>query len=153
MSESTPLESRTEDDSSNKENSLGALTPSQILYLEQGKQRLYVELIQILRDRDMGWLRPLCLCSPLVTVDNLDIDKPSETTRVICDGIPFSLHDMRQSSDLLWPLAQCHIVLDMDAIPILSSLKPEWIGSENRDHARQSLHLFVNELWNGITKA
>lgn len=177
MIESTALGT----DSSDEGHRLRALTPSQILYLEQGHQRLYVELIQILRDRNMGWLRPLCLCSPVShqipepcqqqteqvpdnhrmderdhyksgTTDASKRDDSHETTQVVCDGTSFALHDMRQSSDLLWPLGQCNIVLDLDAIPILSSLGPEPIHQENRDNARRALNIFMHKIWNGTLK-
>ena len=166
--------------SSNEGHRLGSLTPSQILYLEQGHQRLYVELIQILRDRNMGWLRPLCLCSPVshqipapfqkqtepdpdnhsmgerkcyppVATDESKRDASHQMPQIVCDGTSFALHDMRHSSDLLWPLGQCNIVLDLDAIPILSSLGPEPIHQENRDHARRALNIFMNKIWNGAT--
>ena len=160
-------------DSCDEGHRLGALTPSQILYLEQDNQRLYVELIQILRDRDMGWLRPLCLCSPIShQTQNQAQPQPSEpslpnpeanttalstdrhaykTIHVSCDGISFALHDMRQSSDLLWPLTQCNVVLDLDAIPILSGLGPEPTPLANRDRARQALNTFMRKMWHEAT--
>ena len=151
-------------DSDGEKNHLGALAPSQILYLQQGEQRLYVELIQILRDRNMGWLRPLCLCSPVthpivqtphVNSQSIELiqsssDAPS-STHIICDGITFKLQDMRQSADLLWPLTQCQIVLDIEAIPILTGLGPEPTPWETREETRQSLNVFMNRMWSGTT--
>ena len=154
------------EDSGNDVEHLGALTPSQILYLQQDSQRLYVELIQIIRDRKIGWLRPLCLCTPVIDTvlteahvsqqslalvsglsSNAQIDK-----QVACDGITFNLQDMRQSADLLWPLAQCHIVLDTEAIPILSALEPTPIdGQEIRD-ARRSLNHFMSKIWSEVSE-
>lgn len=146
------------------ENTLGALNPSQILYLEQQEQRLYVELIQILRDRDMGWLRPLCLCQPIPSDSTLSDawnssssgalvkissspDALAPCKQITVEGILFNLIDMRQSSDLLWPLAQCNIVMDMEAIPILTSLNPDPPSVQAAENARRSLNRFMKNVW------
>ena len=150
-------------DSDGETTHLGALTPSQILYLQQGDQRLYVQLIQILRDRNMGWLRPLCLCNPVAVCPAttsasqaiVPLAKTAQNVHPIsyisCDGITFKLQDMRHSADLLWPLSQCQTVLDMEAIPILAGLGPDPIPWEERDNARQSLNLFMKKMWHGTT--
>ena len=121
-----------------------ALNPSQIICLEHDQQRLYVELIQILRDRQAGWLRPLCLCIP---VEQTRSDTYPNSVQVMCGETAYFLHDLRQTVDLVWPLAQCRMVLDTEALPILSNLDPDPTPVAKREDERRILSCFVNRMW------
>lgn len=154
------------EDSGDDASHLGALIPSQILYLQQDTQRLYVELIQIIRDRNIGWLRPLCLCTPIMDKALKDAQASHHSLAIVsdvsssaqfdkqvaCDGVTFNLQDMRQSADLLWPLAQCHIVLDIEAIPILSALEPTPTAGQEMGDARRSLNHFMTKIWSEVSE-
>ncbi|MGK7891346.1 MAG: hypothetical protein AB4042_18610 [Leptolyngbyaceae cyanobacterium] len=121
-----------------------SLQPSQIVCLEHGGQRLYVEVIQILRDRQSGWLRPLCFCTPAhLCTEEDEAGIPLQAL----DGSYFLL-DMRQESDLIWPLSQCRIVLDTEAIPILAILRPESYTRTGTHHTRSTLKTFIHKIWN-----
>ena len=77
--------------------------PSQIVYLESPSgERLYTEVIQIVKSRELAWVRPLMLAS----------------AREEASRSP-TLYDMRDSADLLWPLALFRPALDTEVIPLL----------------------------------
>uniref|UniRef100_A0ACD5GSL7 Uncharacterized protein n=1 Tax=Desertifilum tharense IPPAS B-1220 TaxID=1781255 RepID=A0ACD5GSL7_9CYAN len=63
------------------------LQPCQIVCLENGSDRLYAEVIQVVRSRQVAWVRPLVLVKACPT-------STDEAFQVACD--------LRQGSDLLW---------------------------------------------------
>lgn len=138
MSSSTDINNNLDDER------LDQFQPSQIICLEHAGQRLYVEVIQVLRDRQSAWLRPLCFCLPAHRHNEADDGNTLIETH---DGDYF-LYDVRQGTDLIWPLSQCRMVLDIEAIPVLAHLGPEPYASVKKSNTRSPLRAFIQEIWN-----
>jgi hypothetical protein len=97
----------------------------QILFLECGQQRLYTELIQLVKERQLYWVRPLLLA-----------DFASEPPFVI---------DLRSSSDLLWPVNLFQPAFDVEVISFFSQIAKE--SQLESDAAKKQLHQFIQQLW------
>jgi hypothetical protein len=121
--------------------------PNQILYLQHQTTRVYAELIQIVPERQLGWVRPLAL----VECDRLDWQQADFRS---------DLHDLRQGSDLLCPLSLFQMALDVEVVPILMALETmalETFKQQPEDTAdltsgidrtaHQRLQNFVRDLW------
>ncbi len=119
--------------------------PCQIVCLEHKDFRLYGEVIQIVQERQVCWVRPLGL---IVLLRDL-ADPLTWQDRSIAED--FVLHDLREGADLLWPASLFRPALDTEVVPILTQLysterqiKPDRI-------ARQKLNSFVQEVWQANT--
>ena len=116
--------------------------PNQILYLQHQTTRVYAELIQIVPERQLGWVRPLAL----VEGDRLDWQEADFRS---------NLHDLRQGSDLLCPLSLFQMALDVEVVPVLMALEtfkqqpeePADLTSGSDRTAHQRLQNFVRDLW------
>ena len=116
--------------------------PNQILYLQHQTTRVYAELIQIVPERQLGWVRPLAL----VEGDRLDWQQVDFRS---------NLHDLRQGSDLLCPLSLFQMALDVEVVPVLMALEtfkqqpeePADLTSGIDRTAHQRLQNFVRDLW------
>jgi hypothetical protein len=113
--------------------------PRQILCLPDQADRLYVEVIQVAETRQMYWVRPLVLVIAKLTGEQGDIDEPIDSL--------FTLHDLRQSSDLLWSALCFRIALDIEVIPVLAHLGEMRLQPENDRFARQQLQEFMQRVW------
>jgi hypothetical protein len=140
---------------------MSALTefqPNQILYLHYQATRLYAEVIQIISERQLGWVRPLAMVE---LRDELDWQHAAFTLQVndIEQGRS-RLHDLRQGSDLLCPLSLFQMALDVEVVPVLMALEtfkqPEAVanfesGTRPSAESRQTVHLqlqeFIRCLW------
>ena len=118
--------------------------PCQILYLEHERDRLYVEVVQIVTIRQMCWARPLML----VTSPALP-STPDSFTEV--DEL--TLHDLRQAPDLLWPISLFQVALDSDVIALLSQLYSLQPQPETAPLARQLLNAFTQQIWRADPQA
>ncbi|BAZ15531.1 hypothetical protein NIES4071_74030 [Calothrix sp. NIES-4071] len=99
--------------------------PRQILFLECGTERLYTELIQVVKERQLCWVRPLFLA-----------DKSIE---------PHKITDLRSSSDLLWSINLFQPAMEVEVIPFFSDFAHlEELSSIT---AKQQLHNFIQKLW------
>jgi hypothetical protein len=104
----------------------------QIIYLEHEGDRLYAEAIQVVSPRQLCWARPLALVKS-----------------------DFTLHDLRQGSDLLLPLSLFFIALDTEVIPVITQLNTPKINLETREenlevnHHKAHLILqdFIRQIW------
>lgn len=109
----------------------------QIVSLEHEEVRLYAEVIQVIEQRQMSWVRPLML------VEFPDPIYPSFEPR---------LYDLRTSADLLWPTRPFRSALDTEVMPLLVqlfSLEPQ----PNHDlTAQQQLGQFVYQVWQAYPK-
>lgn len=117
------------------------LQPSQIVCLELGATCLYAEVIQIIETRRLCWARPLILA-----VDSLGTEDFSQSSE---HHFERSCHDLRQGSDLLLPAILFRQALDVEAIPLLSSLyKLDTIAHSepNAIVARRQLNEFVRQI-------
>ena len=104
--------------------------PNQILYLQHQATRLYAELIQIVPERQLAWVRPLALLELCDRPDGqpadfaLQVDDFQSNTCQTDDSAPRSrLDDLRQGSDLLCPLSLFRTALDVEVVPVLMVLE------------------------------
>ena len=126
--------------------------PNQILYLQYQTTRVYAELIQIVPERQLGWVRPLALVEG-VLVEGVLV----EGDRFDWQQADFRsyLHDLRQGSDLLCPLSLFQMALDVEVVPVLMALETfkqpleEIADLTSRVYptAHQRLQKFVRDLW------
>ena len=136
--------------------------PNQILYLQYQATRLYAELIQIVPERQLAWVRPLALvelCDRQAGQPAdfaLQVDDFQSNTRQTDDSAPRSrLDDLRQGSDLLCPLSLFRMALDVEVVPVLMALetfKPQSdaiasLTSEISPTAHRRFQEFVRCLW------
>ncbi len=102
---------------------------SEIVYLEYDNQYLYGEVIQVIEEKEICWVRPL-----LLTVNLGDL---TEEQTII---------DLRFTSDLLLPEQLFQPALDVDFITLFAKLEPENYGQENLSQSHQQLQLFMHKL-------
>ncbi|TBR58844.1 hypothetical protein BLD44_003745 [Mastigocladus laminosus UU774] len=106
--------------------------PGQIVSLEHDDSQLYGEVIQVVISRHLCWVRPLVL-----------LVKSSE---------PPLINDLREASDLLWPLDLFRPALDTEIISILSQLLAKEPKPEIDSPTKQLLHQFIHEVWRAYKK-
>ncbi len=99
--------------------------PRQILFLECGTERLYTELIQVVKERQLCWVRPLFLC-----------DFAQE---------PHKITDLRSSSDLLWSINLFQPAMDVEVVSFFSDFAHEEELPEIT--VKKQLHNFIQKLW------
>ena len=121
--------------------------PCQIVCLEHEAVRLYAEVIQIVKERQVCWVRPLAM-----TVLSASAAELSQTSQSLADENPV-LYDLRQGSDLLWPASLFRPALDMEVMPVLMQLYTSEVQAKPRFTARQRLNYFVREVWQANTTA
>lgn len=89
------------------------LIPHQIVFLEWQGTRLYAEVIQVIRDRQVCWVRPLVLAVP-------------EQPPILYASSWFDTSDISDAArqpvipDLIWPIHPFRLALDQDVLPFLS---------------------------------
>ncbi|WP_333339766.1 hypothetical protein [Microcoleus sp. BROC3] len=112
--------------------------PGQIVSLECGDACLHSEMIQVVEARQVGWVRPLML---VVSVSAKD--SPGE----------YTLSDLRDGADLLWPLSLFRAALDTEVISLLTELHS--LDAEKKDGAIASRQLrdFVDRVWEAFPTA
>lgn len=87
------------------------IDPAAIVRLSHAQSHLYAEVIQVMAERQMGWLRPLLLAE---AEDESGAESP----------VPVKIHDLRQGADLLWPLDLLEPALDTEVLPLFSQPPP-----------------------------
>ncbi|NER35931.1 MAG: hypothetical protein F6J93_18410 [Oscillatoria sp. SIO1A7] len=116
--------------------------PGEIVCLEHEGICLYAEVIQILVGRPMFWVRPLMLAV-----------WPSDSPQTFPE-LPAQLYDLRQGSDLVWPMNRFRPALDIEVIPLLTEL--ETATNKPPDAlviARRQLRDFVQQVWEAYPDA
>jgi hypothetical protein len=99
--------------------------PGQILFLENGDTRLYGELIQIIPDRGLYWVRPLFLVdSQAEIVSNLD-----------------------NVSDLLWHSDLFEAALDTEVINFFTQASTSQNKSELDIINKKNFQEFIHSFW------
>jgi len=101
--------------------------PGQIVSLKHGDMNLYAEVIQVVVYRQLCWVRPLVLVN--------FIPEPPQIT------------DLRDASDLLWPVNLFRPALDTEVITILSQVLAKELKTEPDSIAKQQLHQFIHLVW------
>ena len=112
--------------------------PGQIVSLECGDACLHSEVIQVVEARQVCWVRPLML---VVSVSGKD--SPTE----------YTLSDLRDGADLLWPLSLFRAALDTEVISLLTELHS--LDAEKKDGAIASRQLreFIDRVWEAFPSA
>jgi hypothetical protein len=110
--------------------------PGQIVSLECGDACLHSEVIQMVEARQICWVRPLMLVR-LVAGKDFPEKWPTE----------YTLSDLRDGADLLWPLSLFRAALDTEVISLLTQLQS--LDSDKKDSAIASRQLrdFVDRVW------
>lgn len=103
--------------------------PGQILSLKHGDMNLYAEVIQVVTSRQLCWVRPLVLV-------NFILEPPHIT-------------DLRDASDLLWPINLFRPALDTEVMTILSEVLVKEPKTEPDLAAKHKLHQFIHSAWQG----
>ncbi|MFM7405450.1 MAG: hypothetical protein ACKO3K_01960 [Cuspidothrix sp.] len=99
----------------------------QIVSLDYSNQHLYAEVIETVVSRQLCWVRPLLL-----------VNSREELPLII---------DVRDVSDLLWPLELFRAALDTEVIAFLEQIFPKDIKSEADLVAKQQFNSFIHQLW------
>lgn len=89
--------------------------PHQIVYLACDQSRLYTEVIEILAERQLAWVRPLALVTPQELL-------PLAAAAALGWGAAQPWHDQATIPDLLWPLDQFFPALDTDFVDLLAMM-------------------------------
>ena len=116
--------------------------PGQIVSLECGDACLHSEVIEVVEARQICWVRPLMLVG-LVSRKDVSDQWPEE----------YTLSDLRDGADLLWPLSLFRAALDTEVISLLSQLQS--LDSDKKDSAIASGELrdFVDQVWEAFPSA
>ncbi len=116
----------------------------QIVYLEHQQTRLYAEVIQVVKQRQTCWVRPLILSvSP---TKELEIARWPEQ-------VP-KLYDLRQGADLLWPIALFRAALDAEVLPLLAQLQTtHGTDTLSSPSAHCQLNQFIRQIWQAYPEA
>ncbi|NJO42850.1 MAG: hypothetical protein HC769_04765 [Cyanobacteria bacterium CRU_2_1] len=132
--------------------------PGHIVYLEYQETRLYAEVIQVVTERQLCWVRPLALftrpnelyasSSSSLPPEQLGLEEPT-------------LYDLRQGADLLYPQSLFRVALDTEVLPLiaqLNTLKTEQEnigepGQKDNFHAHHQLQEFIYRIWQAQPEA
>lgn len=106
--------------------------PGQIVSLECGEACLHSEVIQVVEARQVCWVRPLML---VVFVSGKD------------SGAEYTLSDLRDGADLLWPLSLFRAAVDTEVISLLTQLHSLDSEKKNALIASRQLRDFVDRVW------
>lgn len=110
--------------------------PYQIVCLEHLGRYLYAEVIQIVENRGMLWIRPLMLAV-----------WPSGTRDPFQES-PRSLYDLREGADLVWPIHLFRLALDTEVISLFAQLENSASPApETAKMNHQQLRGFVQQVW------
>ncbi|AFZ57926.1 hypothetical protein H6G54_18800 [Anabaena cylindrica FACHB-243] len=101
--------------------------PGQIVRLNYSDRNLYAEVVQVIISRNLCWVRPLLLA-------NFSHETPLIT-------------DLRDASDLLWPIKLFQAAMDTEVIGLLSQLLPKEAKADVNTVAQQQLNHFIYQLW------
>ena len=118
----------------------------QIVKLHHDRHCLYAEVIQVVAARQVCWVRPLMLLE--FAGDRYSSEPPPwENSHQI-------LYNLRESSDLIWPLKLFQPALDTEVIPLLVQLdSPDEKNSQTGTNAHQQLRAFIRQVWQAYPDA
>ncbi|MEB3279071.1 MAG: hypothetical protein VKK42_09170 [Lyngbya sp.] len=118
----------------------------QIVKLTHERYCLYAEVIQVVTARQICWVRPLMLLE--FSGDQYSPEPPS------WENSPQTLYNLRESSDLIWPLKLFQPALDTEVIPLLVQLdSPDRKASHTATNAHQQLRAFIRQVWQAYPDA
>jgi hypothetical protein len=123
---------------------------------------LYAEIIQVVEQRQLCWVRPIALVEalkrePVSTPQSWDqgnapYDRPDASESI--------LYDLREGSDLLCPASLFRPALDTEVIPILTELEGHQAKGEEPEagalpisSSRHHLQAFIRRVWQAYPEA
>ena len=106
---------------------------SQIVCLDGQNKSLYCEVIDVIDDRKISWVRPVIL-----------VDLKTKDNNYFCHKN--DVYDLRFTSDLLWKIDDFRIVLDTEYIQFLANLQEFEFDEDKLIIAKQKLRLFIQEI-------
>ncbi len=101
--------------------------PGQIVSLDHSDRNLFTEVIQVVVSRQLCWVRPLLLVSF------------SEESQLVTD--------MRDASDLLWPVNLFRPAFDTEVITLLSQVLAKERKTEPDSDAKLQFNQFIHQIW------
>lgn len=114
--------------------------PGQIVCLECEATYLYAEVIQILSERGLGWIRPLMLVQAPYPLSSTLVDAPEDAESVCLQGA-------QAAPDLLWPLNQFRAALDTEVIPLVAALHHTPTSPAQKTRVNQTFRQWLDRLW------
>ena len=99
----------------------------QIVFLEHGSSKLYAEVIQVVVERNLCWVRPLLLLTH-------ECEKSQIT-------------DLRSTNDILWSIQAFQAALDTEVVELYSQILLKEVEPELSQLAKNKLHHFIEQLW------
>ncbi|HYW17919.1 MAG TPA: hypothetical protein VE956_01170 [Nodularia sp. (in: cyanobacteria)] len=101
--------------------------PGQIVSLDHDDRNLFAEVIQVVVSRQLCWVRPLLLVS-------LTQESPLVT-------------DIREASDLVWPVNLFRPAFDTEVITLLSQILAKEPKAEPDSAAKLQFNQFIHQIW------
>ncbi|MBI4781976.1 MAG: hypothetical protein HY785_11760 [Oscillatoriophycideae cyanobacterium NC_groundwater_1537_Pr4_S-0.65um_50_18] len=135
--------------------------PSQIVCLECQAAYLYAEVIQVVEQRQLCWVRPIALVEdfkgkPVSNQQSWNQGNASYNR----PGTSDILYDLREGSDLLCPASLFRPALDTEVIPILTELESHQAKGEEPEagalpisSSRHQLQAFIRRVWQAYPQA
>lgn len=121
------------------------LKPHQVVCIEEENTYLYGEVIQVIEERSMCWVRPWIL---LLGEDEFNVLVETQKN--------MTLYNLSQTADLVCPLDWFRPALDTELIPLLSQTKDTDVLTtdvEEMQQGRKQLNSFLNKLWKARFKS
>lgn len=103
--------------------------PGQIVSLEHGDKNLYGEVIQLVTSRQFCWVRPLLLVG------------------FVQEQEPPIITDLRDASDLLWPINLFRPALDTEVVSFLSQILAKEPKNELDSATKLQFNQFIQQIW------
>ncbi|NJK38655.1 MAG: hypothetical protein HC835_17510 [Oscillatoriales cyanobacterium RM2_1_1] len=111
--------------------------PGQIVDLKHGEFCLYAEVIQVVTERQICWVRPLLLLK-----FSGDLDQPNP-----------AFYNLHHSPDLIWPIELFQPTLDTEVIPWLAQLNSDAAKITDDSSAHVQLRGLIDQIWQNFTDA
>jgi hypothetical protein len=118
----------------------------QILCLDHGPQRLYAELVDIIDERNLAWVKPLWLVHGQENAPEQNLPEPDRPWADELKQTLGPIDDLRGDSDLLWPVELFRAALDMELLPLLGG-PLEGERKDGPSPEAQRFRLFIRQVW------
>jgi hypothetical protein len=133
----------------------------QVLCLTCAPATLYVEVVDIVEARQLCWVHPLALAWPLEEAQEAqeaqEVQAQEPLDAVILENElaqKIAWHDLRQDSDLLWPLTLFRPAYDTEVLPLLDFLHHKSpLGHRLEDTRNQPFRQFIRLVWQRYPQA
>lgn len=109
--------------------------PTQIVCLASSSHILYGEVIKIIIEKDLCWVRPLILAK--IVKEFSDCSSSLKDNQVV---------DLRYTSDLFYPINYFRPALDTEVLPLWDYLMTSDIDFDKISENRSQLNLFLKQL-------